>query len=108
MDDPNSTVTMEKSAPHQQHKSKEDESEDDSRISQHVVDRDPEKVLSTQLDVDEANGEPARRNADGQDEPIPPNANVIAGEDYSVFTVPQKRSIIVAGSFLAWFSPVSG
>lgn len=29
-------------------------------------------------------------------------------EDFSVFTVPQIRAIIVTGSFAAWFSPMSG
>lgn len=33
---------------------------------------------------------------------------LVASEDYSVFTVPQKRAIILAGSFIAWFSPMSG
>ena len=99
---------MEKDAPHQQHTPEEDESEDDGPISQHAVDQDTEKGLSTQLDIDKANEEHAKSDAGEQDDLTPPNANVLAGEDYSVFTVPQKRSIIVAGSFLAWFSPVSG
>jgi len=33
-------------------------------------------------------------------------AAVLASEDYSVFTVPQKRAIVLAGSFLGLFSPV--
>ena len=32
--------------------------------------------------------------------------DVLAKEDYSVFTVPQKRAIVLAGSFIGWFSPV--
>lgn len=32
---------------------------------------------------------------------------LLASENYSVFTVPQKRAIVVAGSFLGLFSPVS-
>lgn len=35
-------------------------------------------------------------------------SSVVASEDYSVFTTNQKRSIIVAGSFAAWFSPMTG
>lgn len=35
-------------------------------------------------------------------------ADVVAKEDYSVFTVPQKRAIVFAGSFIAWFSPMTG
>lgn len=33
-------------------------------------------------------------------------AAVLASEDYSVFTVPQKRAIVLAGSFLGLLSPV--
>ncbi|KAF2487046.1 major facilitator superfamily domain-containing protein [Neohortaea acidophila] len=32
----------------------------------------------------------------------------LATEDFSIFTVPQKRAIIVAGSFISWFSPMTG
>jgi hypothetical protein len=99
---------MEKSEPTQQHTPKEDDSEEDGPISQHAEDQDLEKGLSTRLGIDETNEEQAKSDANEQDVSTPPHANVIAGEDYSVFTVPQKRSIIVAGSFLAWFSPVSG
>ena len=99
---------MEKSEPRQQDIPKEDESEDDAPISQQTVDQDPEKGRSAQLDIEKADEERATSDVEEQDDPTPPHANVIAGEDYSVFTVPQKRSIIVAGSFLAWFSPVSG
>lgn len=38
----------------------------------------------------------------------PSGSRVVANEDYSVFTTNQKRSIIVAGSFAAWFSPMTG
>ncbi|TKA64623.1 hypothetical protein B0A55_09565 [Friedmanniomyces simplex] len=34
--------------------------------------------------------------------------NIVATEDYSVFTTGQKRAIIVTASFAAWFSPMSG
>jgi hypothetical protein len=33
-------------------------------------------------------------------------SHLVATEDYSVFTVGQKRAIIFAGSFAAWFSPM--
>jgi hypothetical protein len=36
------------------------------------------------------------------------HGNVVAKEDYSVFTVPEKRAIIFFSSFTAWFSPMSG
>jgi multidrug resistance protein len=45
-------------------------------------------------------GEPAVEQVD--------HSNVLATEDYSVFTVGQKRAIIFAGSFAAWFSPMTG
>jgi hypothetical protein len=45
-------------------------------------------------------GEPAVEQVDYSD--------VLATEDYSVFTVGQKRAIIFAGSFAAWFSPMTG
>jgi hypothetical protein len=32
--------------------------------------------------------------------------NAIAKEDFSVFTVPQIKAIVIAGSFLGLFSPV--
>jgi len=43
-------------------------------------------------------GEPAIEQAD--------RSHLVANEDYSVFTVGQKRAIIFAGSFAAWFSPM--
>jgi MFS family permease len=38
----------------------------------------------------------------------PDRSGALATEDYSVFTVGQKRAIIFAGSFAAWFSPMTG
>lgn len=32
----------------------------------------------------------------------------LSKEIYSVFTVPQKRAIILTGSFVSWFSPMTG
>ena len=40
-------------------------------------------------------GEPATEQVD--------RSHLVANEDYSVFTVGQKRAIIFAGSFAAWF-----
>lgn len=48
---------------------------------------------------------------DSTDEPPierPDHSNILATEDYSVFTVGQKRAIIFAGSFASWFSPMTG
>lgn len=44
-------------------------------------------------------GEPATEQVD--------RSHLVATEDYSVFTVGQKRAIIFAGSFAAWFSPMA-
>ena len=43
-------------------------------------------------------GEPATEQVD--------RSHLVANEEYSVFTVGQKRAIIFAGSFAAWFSPM--
>lgn len=58
--------------------------------------------------------EDAPRIDDGQgkdletaDNPSSKRADMVANEDYSVFTVGQKRAIVLAGSYIAWFSPVS-
>lgn len=48
---------------------------------------------------------------DATDEPPierPDHSDVLAKEEYSVFTVGQKRAIIFAGSFASWFSPMTG
>ena len=45
-----------------------------------------------------ATGEPATEQVD--------RSHLVANEDYSAFTVGQKRAIIFAGSFAAWFSPM--
>ncbi|KAF2773603.1 MFS general substrate transporter [Teratosphaeria nubilosa] len=37
-----------------------------------------------------------------------PQPDIVAKEDYSVFTKNQKRALIIAGSFAAWFSPMTG
>jgi multidrug resistance protein len=60
----------------------------------------PEKDHSRDVDRPAASGEPAVEKVD--------HSNVLASEDYSVFTVGQKRAIIFAGSFAAWFSPMTG
>lgn len=36
---------------------------------------------------------------------IPPAVSI---EDYSVFTVPQKRAIVLSGSLIGWLSPMTG
>ena len=40
--------------------------------------------------------------------PQPQHHAALSQEIYSVFTTPQKRAIILTGSFISWFSPMSG
>lgn len=87
--------------------SKEEESDDDSPVVQHADEKDPGKSLPNDLETNEPSDAAQPKDIEKQEEPDTQHRNAIAGEDYSVFTVPQKRAIIVAGSFLAWFSPVS-
>ena len=47
-------------------------------------------------DADETGHEPPQQHSD------------ISNDVYSIFTVPQKRAIILTGSFASWFSPMSG
>jgi MFS family permease len=74
---------------------------------------------STQLtsSTDENHGVKSTNGVEGIDVKIPTDepkveqpdrSGVLAKENYSVFTVGQKRAIIFAGSFAAWFSPMTG
>lgn len=58
------------------------------------------KGRNEDVDLPSTSGEPATEKVD--------HSNFLASEDYSVFTVGQKRAIIFAGSFAAWFSPMTG
>lgn len=91
------------SSEHPKHDPEDDMSEtrlapDHSRPQDETINSDnfSEKDVNAEHDV-EANAQSGDRYADA-----------MAKEDYSVFTVPQKRAIILAGSFIAWFSPMSG
>lgn len=42
------------------------------------------------------------------DSPLDQHHPALSKDIYSVFTVPQKRAIILTGSFIAWFSPMTG
>lgn len=59
----------------------------------------------------EADGAAAQHpesNAKEPARPSPPHHAALSTEIYSTFTVPQKRAITLAGSFVSWFSPMSG
>lgn len=80
--------------------------DDDSPASQHASEigadeKSEDKIEPDRIKKDDEKDVEAAQPAETE------HGDAIAGEDYSVFTVNQKRSIIVAGSFLAWFSPVS-
>lgn len=74
----------------------------------------PEPVVGQHVQIGAELPAAADKNAQ-QDEKTPAAteaqkdfSNVIAKEDYSVFTVWQKRWIILAASFASWFSPMTG
>lgn len=59
-------------------------------------------------DVNDDNQDETQSKQDVEAGPADQRADVLAKENYSVFTVPQKRAIILVGSFVGWFSPMSG
>lgn len=50
----------------------------------------------------------AEQDLEKADEQPTQQHEALATEVYSIFTVPQKRLIILTGSFVSWFSPMSG
>jgi hypothetical protein len=62
------------------------------------LDSIPQKYHGEDAAPSNTTGEPAIEQTD--------RSHLVATEDYSVFTVGQKRAIIFAGSFAAWFSPM--
>ena len=91
----------------QRYMSKGDESEDDRPAIEHADEKVREQDPSTNPNTTEPSDAPKNKDLEAQQEANPQHSNVLGDEDYSAFTVPQKRAIIIAGSFLAWFSPVS-
>ena len=92
-------------------------SHEDKNLNEHVDHEHPEKRNAAALndrDVATFADEKYEENdqKDGGDElPLDSPENeleIVATEDYSVFTVPQKRAIVLAGSYLSWFSPMTG
>ena len=70
---------------------------------------DVEADAAEQLDKDELRSDRAlEEDIEPATEPPTERQDLVASEDFSVFTVPQKRAIILAGSFIGWFSPMSG
>lgn len=92
---------------HHQRTIQEDGSEGESPASEPAGEKHQENGTTNDVGIHDATKEQHEQDIENQDQSGVQNPNTIAGEDYSVFTTPQKRSIIVAGSFLAWFSPVS-
>lgn len=54
-------------------------------------------------------GDPSQEGEDIEkaDRSAPQHA-AISTDIYSTFTVPQKRAIVLVGSFVSWFSPMTG
>jgi MFS family permease len=87
-----------------------------------TADAGPNTVPAQQLkplapSTDENHGIKSTNSVEGIDVKLPADepkveqpdrSGVLAKEDYSVFTIGQKRAIIFAGSFAAWFSPMTG
>lgn len=74
----------------------EDAKEPDDAVLQTQGGRDASDSPNETHDPEKAGSAP------DQDHPA------LSKEIYSVFTVPQKRAIILTGSFIAWFSPMTG
>ncbi|WPH00569.1 Hypothetical protein R9X50_00339900 [Acrodontium crateriforme] len=60
------------------------------------------------LMASQSNGDLPKAVVDVTVEPPSEQLHQMDKEDFSVFTVPQIRAIILTGSFAAWFSPMSG
>lgn len=85
---------------------------------------DTEPSTAEQSEGDDAPSHPSQERIEEKDEtpveinaipetatsivPVSQDAGPVAKEDFSVFTVPQKRAIIIACSFAGWFSPMTG
>ncbi|KAM0718022.1 hypothetical protein Q7P37_006354 [Cladosporium fusiforme] len=64
--------------------------------------------IDTDKQSDQPKNEPSLDDADEPPIERPDNSDVLAKDDYSVFTIGQKRAIVFAGSFASWFSPMTG
>ena len=81
--------------------------QDDSFGNPYSKEREGHNITSR--DDHEQQTEPSHeKNSEVTAEQPGVSSDLVAKEDYSVFTVPQKRAIVVAGSFIGWFSPMTG
>ena len=86
-----------------QAKDRDRDGDDPEAVSKEIDDHNPSGDSETSPTTD--NGQ--EKDIETGDDPSVKRPDIVASEDYSVFTVGQKRSIILAGSFVGWFSPVS-
>jgi hypothetical protein len=76
--------------------------------SKEAQDDEPPSTLDSPI---QDNGDPEKQPDTAIEPPTEqPSAHqdAVAKEDYSVFTVPQKRALVLFGSLAAFFSPMTG
>lgn len=67
-----------------------------------------DEALPTEDENTQEQTKPSEKDVEVGGEKPALQANITDVEDFSSFTVPQKRAIIFAGSFISWFSPMTG
>ena len=87
---------------------KEDDFDDISPVTRTSSKDSPDEKQIVDSKTHNAQESQEEKDLEAVDQPSNDDAHLVASEDYSVFTVGQKRSIILAGSFIGWFSPMSG
>ena len=84
--------------------------EEDAKNDSNTPENSPKEAqgqsASTNHDDNPPNDIANEKDIEVSDQPDLQTTGILAKEDYSIFTVPQKRAIILAGSFIGWFSPV--
>ena len=65
-------------------------------------------INETQHSPDAEDSSRETQDPEKADSPPEQHHPALSKEIYSVFTVPQKRAIILTGSFVSWFSPMTG
>lgn len=92
-------MSGQQNAPARQQALAEDRQQSSGRPNSFVADIDNDKQSEQAKDESPPDEPPIEK---------PDNSDVLAKEDYSIFTIGQKRGIIFAGSFASWFSPMTG
>lgn len=93
------SMSGEQHTSHKQEALPEDLQQSSTRPNSFVADIDNDKQSEKAKDESPPDEPPIEK---------PDNSDVLAKEDFSIFTIGQKRGIIFAGSFASWFSPMTG